>query len=79
MVTTEKNIFVLLDDANTRISSTIVQAFFAKELTLPLRFGNDGPTTTVAFAADPDDWWYYSNSLFPTPIKFEAFVKKLIK
>jgi hypothetical protein len=37
MVTTEKNIFVLLDDANTRISSTIVQAFFAKELTLPLR------------------------------------------
>jgi hypothetical protein len=59
--------------------STIVQAFFAKELTLPLRFGNDGPTTTVAFAADPDDWWYYSNSLFPTPIKFEAFVKKLIK
>ena len=79
MVTTEKNIFVLLDDANTRISSTIVQAFFAKELTLPLRFGNDGPTTTVAFAADPDDWWYYSNSLFATPIKFEAFVKKLIK
>jgi hypothetical protein len=79
MVTTEKNIFVLLDDANTRISSTIVQAFFAKELALPLRFGNDGPTTTVAFAADPDDWWYYSNSLFPTPIKFEAFVKKLIR
>ena len=79
MVTTEKSIFVLLDDANTRISSTIVQAFFANEMTLPLRFGNDGPTTTVAFAADPDDWWYYSNSLFPTPIKFEAFVKKLIK
>jgi hypothetical protein len=79
MVATEKNIFVLLDDANTRFSSMIVQACFAKELVLPLAFGTDGPTTTVAFAIDVDDWWYYSDSIFFSPKQFEAAVKKLIK
>ena len=79
MVATEKNIFVLLDDASTRFSSMIVQACFAKELVLPLAFGTDGPTTTVAFATDADDWWYYSNSIFLTPKQFEAALKKLIK
>jgi hypothetical protein len=79
MVTTEKSTFVLLDDANTRFSSTIVQAFFTKGLTLPLQFGTDGSTATVAFATDPDDWWYYSTSLFPTPEKLEVAITKLIK
>jgi len=79
MVATEKNVFVLLDDPNTRFTKTIVQAFFAKELALPLKYGTDGPTSTVSFAVDENDWWYYSDTLFPTPDKFEIAVKKLVK
>jgi hypothetical protein len=78
LLTVEVNLYVLLDDINTRSSSTCIQTFFNKSKALPLKFSMDLETGLVEFAAE-EGVWYYSTDLFPTPNNLETAITRLLK
>jgi hypothetical protein len=78
LVATDRKVFVLLDDEQTRKKKQIIQTAFDRARTLPLEFDTEENAEAVKFAAE-ETWWYYSKHLFPTTKSLTAAVKRLIQ
>jgi len=79
LLVTNRRVFILLDDPDTRRESAVIQASFAREQTLPLRFKKDSANEhSVGFAA-LKEYWYYSVELFPSPEALRDAVENLVK
>lgn len=78
LVATKKYVFILLDDDTTKKRNDLIQTFFEKSKTMPLKFNSHDSAGTVKFNAE-DIWWYYSFNLFPTTTSLNNAVKKLIQ
>lgn len=78
LVATRKYVAVLLDDEGTKMKNDLIQTFFNKEETLPLKFNSHDGAGTVKFNAE-DIWWYYSFSLFPTTTSLSNAIRNLIQ
>ena len=78
LLATRKYVFILLDDENTRQQRRLIQTFFERNRTLPLKFDTEDGAGVVKFAAQ-DTWWYYSLNLFPTRRALTEAVTRLVK
>jgi hypothetical protein len=78
LVATDRHVFVLLDDEDTRRDSRLIQTFFDRARTLPIQCRISDGAEVVKFAAE-DIWWYYSVHLFPTPTALKDAVTRLVK
>jgi hypothetical protein len=78
LVATDRKIFILLDDEQTRREKRIIQTAFDRAKTLPLEFDTEENAESVKFAAE-ETYWYYSKHLFPTTKSLTAAVKRLIQ
>ncbi|MEO6720598.1 MAG: pYEATS domain-containing protein [Ferruginibacter sp.] len=80
LVSTPLSTYVLLDDSDTRKENNLIQTYFDKAKTLPLKFRDSGKekrSKVVKFAAQ-DTWWYYSKKLFPTTESLKKGVEVLL-
>ena len=80
LVTTERYIYILLDDNKTRDKDRLIQTFFEKAKTQPLEIRDSSKSKgsrVVKFAAE-ETWWFYSRKLFPTNEKLTKAVQRLI-
>lgn len=78
LVATGRNVFVLLDDQDTRKDARLIQTFFDRTKTLPIQCRRSDGADVVKFAAE-DIWWYYSVHLFPTPSALRDAITRLVK
>ena len=78
LISTNRKVFILLDDAGTRKKKRIIQTAFDRNRALPLEFDDEKGAESVKFAAE-DTFWYYSKHLFPSKKSLTDAVKRLIE
>jgi hypothetical protein len=76
LVATNKHVFILLDDEGTRETSRLIQTYFDRSKTLPIKCGRQDGAGIVKFSAQ-ETWWYYSQHLFATPDALKDAVSRL--
>ncbi len=78
LVSTNKQIFYILDDERTRASQRLIQYRLPLDSALPVDTESDS-AGTEAFQLGGSDWWYYSYRLLGKPTKakqrLETFVQ----
>jgi len=77
LLATEKFLLIMLDDERTRSRKNLIQTFFEKTRTFPLKFGSEGDAGIVKFGAE-ETWWYFSFQLFPTVARLRKAVERLV-
>ena len=87
LVASENDLYIVIDDEETRVGNRFVQSTFAKSRTVPIksRSYNLAPQSVtsevVQFAAQvgADTWWLYSLDLFPDFASLESAISTLIE
>jgi hypothetical protein len=78
LVASDKKMFIVLDDEETRRNSRLIQTYFDKDRTLPIQCRESDGAGIVRFHAE-NNWWYYSLQLFPMPDALKEAINRLLK
>lgn len=78
LVATNRQMFVVLDDAGTRRSTRLIQTALPLDEVLPIKTTTEDGAGIVRFRGQ-DVWWYYGHDLFPTAKSLKDSLGTLLK